>query len=436
MREGQIAAFQAAFDEAFSTGADHFAVAALAGSAGCVVDYLKLDSTPLLSLTGPSTGGKTTANRIAASAGGNPREDEGLLHTLQAASTGGIELLASRANGTFLGLDEPSTASERLLGDLEKMVFMLASGGGSKRMNRRASTFRPVMKWRTFGMITSELKVSTILQRLGKTPKTGFNVRLIELDISQEPRVDEGPFDKIMACMQHYGHIIPLIAEHLLCRETREGLQKRLAEMTDKLAGDKASPTQHRSASILALLWVVGDLYKATGVARADHDFELVIRRLWARYLESPEARALDPVEAAADKLREALLSRRNYDVAPISAHDDVSYRSREPVAWYRAENNDKHITFYVPVKNLEALSGSIVNARMLGSLLRKQGILQVLGNADTSKDNAHKAIPSVGDIRHYRLVYPAPAKSDLPATNLVDAAEFAKRRAVMSAAA
>ena len=153
--EGQIAAFQAAFDEAFSTGADHFAVAALAGSAGCVVDYLKLDSTPLLSLTGPSTGGKTTANRIAASAGGNPREDEGLLHTLQAASTGGIELLASRANGTFLGLDEPSTASERLLGDLEKMVFMLASGGGSKRMNRSASTFRPVMKWRTFGMITS-----------------------------------------------------------------------------------------------------------------------------------------------------------------------------------------------------------------------------------------------------------------------------------------
>jgi len=108
-RAGTIAGQLEAWRIALEYGAAHHFVGMLASVSGALVQYADLDASPIITLSGKSSAGKTTALMLAASGFGCPDiKKKGLIHTLRGTDNA-FEYLAARSTGTFLGLDETAS---------------------------------------------------------------------------------------------------------------------------------------------------------------------------------------------------------------------------------------------------------------------------------------------------------------------------------------
>lgn len=408
--DAQIAAFQLSFDVGLKEAAPRFAIGALAGSCGCLVDFLDLESNPIVAFTGRSSRGKTSTLEIAASCFGNPLEGKGNLHKLRATANA-MELLAERANGTFLGADEPGSASKRQF-DIEEIVFMLADGV-SKPRSRFGDSLRTIRTWRTMIGMASEVGLSDLVKRTGTTANNGFIVRAADIDISIEPEIPLTTYNRIMAVRQNFGHVGALVAQYLLDNETPDELRERIEDKTTRLAGEGADAFTRRSAFIFGLLWECGEIYKACGVARTEHDFEQIVRGVWDRYKASPESNGLDPSAKAARTLQDQLFRRMNVDVVDLANADERQVKT--PVAWFEEDKAKEHVTFYVPTDQLSELASTPLKPSALASYLKDRGALTV--RSETKKAYAHEYVPTIRrTVPHYRLTYSI-AESEQAAT-------------------
>src|SRR4051812_6505415 len=104
-------------------------------------------------LSGLTSSGKTTAQRLAVSAWSRAAltARDSLLQSARATANG-VELLASRSNGTVLALDELGHVSGKELG---KIIYSLAGGVGKTRMTADAQ-LRPSYSWSTFVLLSAE----------------------------------------------------------------------------------------------------------------------------------------------------------------------------------------------------------------------------------------------------------------------------------------
>jgi len=411
-RSGTLEGQLAAWDIALRLGGAHHLVGCLGGVAGALVQYAGLDSTPIVTLSGSSSSGKTTAMKLAAGSFGWPDLPKGgnggLLHSLRS-TPNAVEFLAARSNGTFLGLDE--TAHGDASTKLEELIFMLAGGNGKHRMKADASE-RAVKVWLTFAMLSSEHPLAKLVERMGRSARIGFTARVADIDVSKAKPIPQDDYLRMTALLSaNYGHVGPKFVEHLVeSGGSPEAVRAAIEAKAIGLAGKGASSLVWRSAGVFAVLWQVGEMLATFGLLPASIDageVERRLRELWEGYKEGETAEALSPETKAIEVLREALYARMGRDVHARGSADGRN-KFAETVAWYEPPEDTEAFpdpdwmasVFYVRTDKLAELAGDAISASVLCGELEAAGIIERAADGKFS----HRRVRGVGLVRHYCL--------------------------------
>ncbi len=123
-----------------------------------------------LHLVGPSSSGKTTALRAAASVWGDP---ESYVRTWRATANG-LEGIAAVHNDGLLILDELSQCEAKQAGEA---AYMLANGKGKARASRTGGA-REAASWRLLFLSSGEQPLSVHMEGAGRRINAGQEVRL------------------------------------------------------------------------------------------------------------------------------------------------------------------------------------------------------------------------------------------------------------------
>lgn len=125
-----------------------------------------------INLHGKSSKGKTTCALAAGSVMGGPKFQE----TWRATSNG-LESVAAAHNDNFLVLDEQGQALPNEAGEI---AYMLANETDKIRSTRGLET-RARRHWKLLFLSTAEITLAEKLREIGKTSKTGQDVRLVDV---------------------------------------------------------------------------------------------------------------------------------------------------------------------------------------------------------------------------------------------------------------
>jgi uncharacterized protein (DUF927 family) len=125
-------------------------------------------------LRGPSSTGKSTALKLAASVWGNPSA----YCRLWRATANGLEGLAALHNDGLLILDELSQIDPREAGEA---AYLLANGQGKNRALRNGSA-RQAARWRLLFLSAGEESLSALMAHAKRKPTAGQEIRMAEVD--------------------------------------------------------------------------------------------------------------------------------------------------------------------------------------------------------------------------------------------------------------
>jgi len=192
---------------------------------------------PLLHLTGdegggfhfrgPSSVGKTTALRVAASACGGG-VDGGYLRNWRATANG-LEGLAELHCDALLCLDEMSQVNPREAGEV---AYMLANGSGKSRASRDGSA-RRAARWRALFVSSGEQSLAEKMSEAGQRARAGQETRLV--DIPADAGAGLGLFEQL-----HGFPTAQALARHLCDVSARVygvALREYLVRLTADLTG-------------------------------------------------------------------------------------------------------------------------------------------------------------------------------------------------------
>jgi uncharacterized protein (DUF927 family) len=158
---------------ALAQGNSRLVFAMSAAFAGALLEPAAEDSGGF-HLRGPSSSGKSTALKLAASVWGNPSR----YPRLWRATSNGLEGLAALHNDGLLILDELSQMDPREAGEA---AYLLANGRGKNRASRNG-TARPAASWRLLFLSAGEESLSALMARTGRKPTAGQEIRMAEID--------------------------------------------------------------------------------------------------------------------------------------------------------------------------------------------------------------------------------------------------------------
>ncbi len=395
--EGQLRAYEIAL----KFGGPQYFVMALAGVAGALADFVELESSPVINLSGDTSTGKTTAIRLGASAFGNTKMGDGLMHSLRATANG-FELKAAMSNASFLGADE---TGHMPVAELEPLIFMLASGAGKTRMKRAGGSV-PVHTWTTVVGVTSEQPVRDLIARVGRKARHGFTARCMDLDVPNAP-IPDAQYDELKGLLvENFGHVGPLFVEALIASKvSAEDMRRKIDQKVSRLESE-ASAVVRRSAGVIGLLWSAGEILADAGLLPGFNK-ELVgtrLAKIWEDYRGSDESETLDTDQSILDTLTERLFMGMKRDVQDIDLPHDL--KTIAPVAWFRQSNDDKSVTFFVPSKQIAELAGGTSKRKKIGQVLGDAGLLQLRKVGDDMQ-RTHSTLPGGATVSHYRIVLP-----------------------------
>jgi putative DNA primase/helicase len=252
---------------------------------------------PLLSLSGsagggfhfrgPSSLGKSTLMRAAASVWGGKRQMRSWNTTAN-----GMEGVAVTFNDNVLVMDEISQADPRHIGQI---VYDLANGVGKQRANRSGAA-RSVSEWRVFILSSGETTLETAMADKkggGFSPKAGQEVRLIDIEVKRK----FGAWDNLhgyengaafsdavtLAAEQHYGHAGPAFIEWLT-KESRNW-EHWLREFKSVFKPMSQDGQDIRAADRFALVAMAGEAATEAGVVPWElgeaTEAALAVYRMW-----------------------------------------------------------------------------------------------------------------------------------------------------------
>jgi hypothetical protein len=422
--EGQLQAWKIAFEH----GGAHHMIGCLGGVAGAVVQFCRLGTTPIIALTGGSSGGKTTSMMLAAGSWGWPqvlKEDKsrgGVLHSLRS-TTNAIEFIAMRSTGTFFGGDETAHMESK---EMEKLAFMLAEGVGKQRMTADIKE-RELKSWSTFAMVSSEIPISKLYENSGESARVGLTARLADINVDDYAQLPDAEYDQMKKIIEeNYGWTGPAFVKHMIDSGLDPAtVRDEILANSSSLAGSGASPLVRRAAGVFGVLMVVGELLGAAKLLPAGVTHGEVSRRIrvvWEDYKASEVAEVLDPTAQAITILQENLRADMGNTVHSIDEQADR--KSKATLAWYEPIRDDsdtgynafgdnkKHTeaskqlpptTFFVRKDSLVRLSGGKLGEGKVRKALEAAGILQRPNHGETIH---HRYVPNVGAVNAYKLVF------------------------------
>ncbi len=123
-------------------------------------------------LRGPSSGGKTTALKVAHSVYGG----SGMLHSWRATSNG-LESLAALHNDCLFCLDELGKLDPKIAGEV---AYQLVNGEGKQRCNRSGYA-REKQSWKLLFLSSGEIGLPDLIRQSGQKVRGGHEVRVVDI---------------------------------------------------------------------------------------------------------------------------------------------------------------------------------------------------------------------------------------------------------------
>ncbi|ELH0895848.1 DUF927 domain-containing protein [Vibrio fluvialis] len=154
-------------------------------------------------LVGPSSSGKTSLLELAASV----YSDRSFVRSW-ISTANGLAAVAAEQHDMLLGLDEIGLARPE---DVDIAVYHIVAGTSKLRATESGALARP-SHWRTLALSTGEVWLSEVFESLGKQPKAGQQIRLVELPVFSQ----YGAFDAL-----HRFQRPQLFVDHLKLQTSR-----------------------------------------------------------------------------------------------------------------------------------------------------------------------------------------------------------------------
>jgi hypothetical protein len=258
---GSLSGWQEAIATAMSVPrCEHWTLGVLGAFAGPIVALTVLDTCGM-NLSGLTSSGKSLGQRVAVSAWSSPDIRRPGLFQSARTTDNAVEVLAQRATGTVLSLEELSHISGK---DAVNMIYTIASGAGKRRMNAD-TTIRDTYTWATFVILSGECSLEEKIRADGGDWLAGMAVRIVDIDVTGVNRqVDAATLRKIND--HHYRHAGPIFVRTLIERgghRQASELRDRILKAATKLAGENADSAIVRAAVPLALLMIAGEVAKS-----------------------------------------------------------------------------------------------------------------------------------------------------------------------------
>jgi putative DNA primase/helicase len=399
-------------------GVPHWTLGVIAGFAGPILSLTGFDTCGI-NLSGISSAGKSTAQRLAASAWSTPDIRRPGLCQSARATDNAIEALASRATGTVLSLDELGHVSGKAAA---KMIYTIAGGVGKKRMTADAAV-RDGVAWSTFALLSGECSLAEKIKADGEEWLAGMAVRIADIDVSEINRqIDPEVLQHISQINTHYGHAGSAFVRALIEADYHKhagALRAEILRAAQSLAGKHADSPQIRAATPFALLQIAGDLACEFRLIPETTDVEGAVAWGWERFRQSSDAMALDPEAQALANIRAWIAERWNVTIKPLDF--DSGINNRETVAWH------DETTLYLPRARLREAAGGVLKESAIAETLDRCSLL-------TRREDQYRRhvryVPKIGKVEAYAL-----KRSEFGRTGLKhDAANFRVHEAGQSA--
>lgn len=385
-------------------GCPHWTLACIIPFAGPLVSLTDLDTCGL-NLSGRTSGGKTTAQKIAVSAWSKPAI-AGNRSLFQAAKTtvNALEAMAAKANGTIFSLDELAHISGK---EIAKVIYTVAGGTGKARMNANAD-MKASYTWRTFVLFSSEKSLrERVSEENAMAFSGGMTARLPDIDVTKVNRkVPLATRQAIDSGLENFGHAGPefvrrFVAEGLHTKA--QALRETVLDLATEIAGEGADSARVRAAQPFALLQCAGTYARELGVLPKSVDVGGAVDWAWQQYQSSGDASMLDPAASAITAIRNWIAVRwgssiqnvgkgNNSDVGLGDPEDRVY---RDAVGWY-----DEDAVYLLP-EHLAAAAGGSLKETEIVSVLKDGGHLCKF---KSDKHNYVEYVPRRGKVRAYAL--------------------------------
>jgi uncharacterized protein (DUF927 family) len=245
-------------------------------------------------LRGPSSTGKSTALKLAASVWGNPLA----YCRLWRATANGLEGLAALHNDGLLILDELSQIDPTQAGEA---AYLLANGQGKNRASRNG-TARQAARWRLLFLSAGEESLSALMAHAKRKPTAGQEIRMAEVDADANTGTGtlevlhgyDSPAALALAlkdvATRHYGAVGAELLRRIvndrpkLAAVLSEGVRQFVEEFAPANAGGQIE----RVARRFGLIAVAGEIATRYGLTGwPEHDCERAAAKCFASWLES-----------------------------------------------------------------------------------------------------------------------------------------------------
>jgi phage/plasmid primase-like uncharacterized protein len=393
-KSGSMEGWRQAIDVALAAeNCPHWTLAVCADFVGPVVDITDLDTCGL-DLSGFTSQGKTTGQRLAVSGWSAPdsRKRGSLLQSMLATENS-MEVMAQRASGTVLVLDELAHAQGQAIA---RCIYSIAGGSGKGRLDVKAE-MRDRRSWKTFALLSSEHGLREKIRSDGGDWTPGMAVRIVDINVDGvNTSVPQSDLDAIGQIAQHYGHAGPAFVSAFIKRGLhREGaaLRNRVMQAA-KMIAEKQDGAATRAAIPFALLAIAGKLAISFGLI-PQISVDDAVTWAWRRFQESPDATALDPETKAIEAIRAWIAERWNVTIKNVDAHSGIN--NREAVGWYD-EN-----AIYIPQHRLREAAGKSLEETKIASALKRKGMLQ---KWESDRLPYVRYVQKIGKVKAYALSF------------------------------
>ena len=224
-------------------------------------------------LVGPSSVGKTTAMKVAASMVGFPTD----MILMWRTTSNALEVIAAGRNDGVLLLDELAMCPAE---EVDSVAYMLGNGMGKQRMGR-SGALREVKRWCVMALSTGEITPEQHLASAGKRWRAGMEMRLASLLAA--PEGGHGLFECLhdkttgVELSTYLGHVtaryhgavfrawVEFIATSARDPEFMVELERRV-EATKAVLYQGNEGQIHRAAKVFALIQVALEMAISAGI--------------------------------------------------------------------------------------------------------------------------------------------------------------------------
>jgi uncharacterized protein (DUF927 family) len=328
-------------------------------------------------LCGPSSTGKSTLLKMAASVWGPP----GFVRSWRTTANG-LEGAAAIANDAILILDELGQVEAR---ELAAAPYLLSNGVGKARAARDGS-LRDSKTWRAQFLSSGEIPVDAkLVEEKGRKPPAGQLVRMLNIPASRACGVfdDDGPDGDAASlaktCARAAGEAYGVAGPEFVRRLMAENVSgDEVRSMVDDFVADEVSEGADgqvtRVAQRLGLIAAAGELATRLGIVPwGNSEARAALASVFAQWLEGREG--IEPAE-----VRQAIEQVRHF----IEAHgesrfDDGSDVAARPVhnraGWRKGSDENRRWMIPPEVWKVEVCGG--LDSKFTAKVLAERGMLE-----------------------------------------------------------